>query len=148
MTPPRSGSAGPGRLRPLSVSADLTVDIDGAPGAVRVTGHGDRLTVAARYQASPFASLRIGRDAYGLGGAREALSVLTGGLSEAGVDVDVTVAGRRVASVGPHATSGALARAAGLGGVEIAAPPRRVQLALGALVAGIVAGLWWAARRR
>lgn len=145
MTPPRSGSAGPGRLRPLSVSADLTVDIDGAPGAVRVTGHGDRLTVAVADAAT---ALRIGRDAYGLGGAREALAVLTGGLSEAGVDVDVTVAGRRVASVGPHATSGALARAAGLGGVEIAAPPRRVQLALGALVAGIVAGLWWAARRR
>ena len=138
-----------GPLRRLIVSADLTVDIDGAPGTVRVIGQGTRLTVAVSDAAT---ALRIGRDAYGLGGVREALGVLTGGLSEADVDVDITVGGRRVASVGPGATSGVLARATartlGLEGVEIAAPPRRVQLALAALALGVVFGIGWAARRR
>ena len=144
MTPTPTGPPG-GPLRRLSVSADLTVDIDGAPGAVRVTGDGTRLTVAVADAAT---ALRIGRDARRLGGVREALGVLTGGLSGADIDVDITVGGRRVASVGPSATSGAIARATGLEGVEIAAPPRRVTLALAALALGIVVGIGWAARRR
>ncbi len=132
-------------LRPLHVSADLRVDIDGVPGAVHVTGEGTRLVVAIQDAAT---ALRIGRDARRLGGAREALAVLTGGLSEADVDVDVTVAGRRVASVGPRATSGALARATGFGGVEVARPPRRVVVGVAALAAGLLAGAWWATRSR
>ena len=131
--------------RLLDVTADLTVEVDGVPGAVRVTGDGARLTVAVADAAT---AARLARDGRRLGGARETLAVLTGGLSEAGIDIDVTVGGRRIASVGPGARPGALARATGFAGVEIAAPPRRVQLALGALAVGVAAGIWWAARRR
>lgn len=143
MTPPDASR------RALDVSADLRIDIDGVPDAVRVTGDGPRVTVAVSDAAT---AARIVRDGRRLGGVRDTLAVLTGGLSEIGVGVDVTVGGTRVASLGPGSAGGpvarAVARAAGLEGVTVAAPPRRVQLALGALAAGLALGVWWAARRR
>lgn len=145
MTPPDAPRPGSAPMRLLDVTADLRVDIDGVPGAVHVTGEGTRLTVAIQDAAT---ALRIGRDARRLGGARETLAILTGGLSEADVDVDLTVGGRRVASVGPHAASGALARVAGFDGVEVARPPRRVVVGAAALAAGLLAGAWWATRTR
>lgn len=140
MTPPR-----PLGTRRLDVTADLRIDIDGAPDAVRVTADGSRVRVAV---ADAGTAARIARDGYALGGARETLAALTGGLSELGLDVDVVVGERRVATVGPSAKSGPLARAAGLGGVQVDPPPRRVQIALGALVAGIAVGIYFAARKR
>ncbi len=141
-------SASDARRPALDVSADLRIDIDGVPGAVRVTGDGPRMTI---HVADAATAARIARDGRRLGGARETLAVLTGGLTEVGVGVDLHVGGVRVASLGPGAAGGpvarAVARAAGLPGVTVAAPPRRVQIALGALVAGLALGVWWAARR-
>ena len=142
MTPPRDRLLGDRRV---DVTADLRVDIDGAPDAVRVTADGSRVRVAV---ADAGTAARIARDGYGLGGARETLAALTGGLSELGLDVDIVVGERRVATVGPNARSGALARAAGFEGVQVDAPPRRVQIALGALVAGIAVGIYLAVRKR
>ncbi|MFN3596833.1 MAG: hypothetical protein ACK41D_06145 [Rubricoccaceae bacterium] len=137
--------------RPLHVDADLRIRVDGAPHEVRVTGHGARVQVDVPDRAT---ALRLARDARALGGPREALAALTGGLSEADVDVDVHVAGRRVARLGPRARPGAatraLGRTLGLGGeVELSLVPRRLALGVAAaLAAALALGLLWRRRAR
>jgi hypothetical protein len=97
--------------RRLSVEADLDLTVDGHPVAVR--GAGQRLVVevdSARTAWRLFQSRRPGR--------RLARTV-TDTLEQFGLDVQVVVGGRHLASVGASAVPDRLTRALGVEGVAL-----------------------------
>ena len=129
----------------LLVDADLDLTVDGRPVTVR--GDGPRVVVDvgdAQTAWKVFGGRRPGR-----GAVRSLVDML----ERFGVDVEVVLGGRPLASVGPSAVSGRLAEAVGLGGVQIEggaavatafAEPRVRRAALGA---AFVVGLLLGARR-
>ena len=131
--------------RRLLVDADLDLSVDGRPVTVR--GDGSRVVVDvgdAQTAWKVFGGRRPGR-----GAVRSLVDVL----ERFGVDVEVVMAGRPLASVGPSAVSGRIAEAVGLAGVQVEggaavstalAEPRVRRTALGA---AFVVGLLLGARR-
>ena len=131
--------------RRLLVDADLDLSVDGCPVTVR--GDGPRVVVDvgdAQTAWKVFGGRRPGRGA---------VRGLVDTLERFGVDVEVVLGGRPLASVGPSAVSGRFAEAVGLGGIQIErgaavstalAEPRVRRAALGA---AFVAGLLLGARR-
>lgn len=100
--------------RRLSVEADLDVSVDGHRVAVR--GSGSRLTVEvedARTAWRLFQSRRPGR---------RLVRAVTDTLDALGIDVDVVVGGRHVATAGPGAVAGRVGRAMGLPNVQAVGP--------------------------
>lgn len=93
---------------PLSVTADLSVSVDGA--RVVVDGYGDLVVV----DAPSFRAVR--RFAGGRAGTR-----LLAGLAAADVAVDVRVRGTSVARVDPDAPPGALSRLLGAAPARVSA---------------------------
>lgn len=122
-------------MRRLSIDADLDLTIDGHPVAVR--GAGDRVVVAvddARTAWRLFQSRRPGR---------HLVRAVTDTLDALGVDVEVEVGGRTLASAGPSAVRGAVTRALGLPALHV--PTERWLWA--SVGAALAAGLWIGARR-
>ena len=97
--------------RRLLVDADLDMTVDGRPVTVR--GDGPRVVVDvgdARTAWKVFGGRRPGRGV---------VRGLVDALERFGVDVEVVMAGRPLASVGPSAVSSGLVRAFGLDGVQV-----------------------------
>ncbi len=100
--------------RRLAVDADLDLRVDGHLVAIR--GDGDRLRIEvdeAQTAWRLFQSQRPGR---------QLIRAITDTLDAFGVDVDVVVGGRQVATVGPSADAGRLLEALGLPAIEVANP--------------------------
>ena len=100
--------------RRLAVEADLSITVDGR--AVEVRGDGERVRIEvedARTAWQLFQSRRPGR---------HLVRSITDTLDALGVDVDVVVGGRTVASAGPSVPAARLLGALGLPAVRVASP--------------------------
>ena len=102
----------PGRR--LAVDADLDLIVDGHPVAIR--GDGDRLRIEVDEPQTAWRLFQSHRP------GRHLVRSITDTLDAFGVDVDVVVGGRQVATVGPSADAGRLLEALGLPSVEVANP--------------------------
>ena len=129
--------------RRLSVDADLDLSVDGRPVTVR--GSGERVVIDV---GDPETAWKVfGGRRPGRGAVRSLVDLL----ERFGVDVEVVVGPRSLASVGPSAVSGRIARAAGLDGVQVeggaavstalAVPEVRRTALAAALAAGFLLGL-------
>lgn len=100
--------------RRLAIDADLNLRVDGHPVAIR--GDGDRLRIEVDEPQTAWRLFQSQRP------GRHLVRAITDTLDAFGVDVDVIVGGRQVATVGPSADSGRLFEALGLPAVEVANP--------------------------
>ena len=98
----------------LAVEADLDLSVDGHPVAIR--GDGDRLRVEVNEARTAWRLFQSNRP------GRHLVRTITDTLDALGVDVDVVVGGRTVATVGPGAEAGRLLAALGLYHVEFPNP--------------------------
>mgnify|MGYP006270508995 CR=1 FL=1 len=112
--------------RPLSVTAELQLEVEGHP--VTVVGYGDLVVV----EASSLAGARALLD----GATTLPVAEVGPSLRHADVTVDVRVRGASVARLGPAAEAGLLSRAVGVPDAEVS---------LGGVT---LAGLRWLSRRR
>ena len=118
----------------LEVDADLSLSVDGHP--VSITGRGQTLTVAVDSSQTAWRLFRSNTP------GRRLVRTITDTLDVFGIDVDVTVGGRPLVSVGPSAQGGPVAQALGLPSVQVTAPPPVTWTAVGlAALAGLAAGL-------
>ena len=104
--------------RRLEIDADLQVTVDGEPVAVR--GDGSRLIIEVADRSTAWRLFQSNRPGRGL------VRTLTDTLDVFGIDVDVRVGDRTVASLGgdadPGPVSRAIGRAVGAEGLSIAPP--------------------------
>jgi hypothetical protein len=136
---------------PLEVLADLRLAVDGEP--IDIRGDGDRIVV-------DLPSLRAGRrllasGPFGTGNRRKRLRQAQEALDLAGLTVEVRLQNEVVARAGAVARPGTLARALGLGPVEVrpAETMRRaarqrpwLTIGIGLALAAFLA--WWLLRDR
>ena len=100
--------------RRIAVEADLDLRVDGH--AVAVRNDGDRLRIEVDEAQTAWRLFQSNRP------GRHLVRSVTDTLDALGVDVDVVVGGRRVATVGPSAEAGRLLEALGLPAVEVSNP--------------------------
>lgn len=114
----RRGLAALRPARRLAIDADLDLTVDGR--RVSVTGEGERLVVRVEDAATAFRLFRANRP------GRHLVRTITDTLEQFGIDVDVRVGDRTVASLGassaPGPVSRAVGRVVGAEGVDFAAP--------------------------
>ena len=121
-------------MRRLTVDADLDLSVDGHP--VSITGRGQRLTIEVDSAQTAWRLFRANTP------GRHLVRSVTDTLEVFGIDVDVTVGGRPLVSVGPSAEGGRVAQALGLPSVEVAVPRQAVWAGVGlAALAGLAVGL-------
>ena len=121
-------------MRRLTVDADLDLSVDGHP--VSITGEGQRLTIEVDSAQTAWRLFRANTP------GRHLVRSVTDTLEVFGIDVDVTVGGRPLVSVGPSAEGGRVAQALGLPSVEVTVPRQAVWAGVGlAALAGLAVGL-------
>ncbi|MEM1116799.1 MAG: hypothetical protein AAF845_05010 [Bacteroidota bacterium] len=98
----------------LAVEADLDLTVDGH--AIAVRGAGDRVRVIVDEPRTAWRLFQANRP------GRHLVRSITDTLDALGIDVDVVVGDRTVATVGPSAESGRLLDALGLDNVEVPNP--------------------------
>ena len=121
--------------RRLSIDADLDLTVDGHPVAVR--GEGQRLVVEVDSAHAAWRLFQSNRP------GRQLVRTVTDTLEQFGLDVQVVVGGRHLASVGAGAVPDRLTRALGIGGVALAPPVARAAtwaLVASALLVGAAVG--------
>lgn len=121
-------------MRRLAVDAHLDLTVDGHPVAIR--GEGSRLRIEVD---SPQTAWRLFRSQRP---GRHLFRTLTDTLDALGVDVDVVIGGRQVATAGP--STGRPLQALGLGSLRLAPPDRQQRrwLLVGAgFAGGVLLGL-------
>ncbi|MDX1419013.1 MAG: hypothetical protein R3181_03510 [Rubricoccaceae bacterium] len=126
-------------MRRLSVVADLDLVVDGHPVAIR--GDGDRLRFEVDEPRTAWRLFRSNRP------GRALVRSITDTLDVFGVDVDVVVRGRSVASLGPSAHGGRLLGALGLPGVQLSGGPSGRRLRWALVGAAFLGGVLLGARR-
>ena len=109
---PTPSEGAPGRR--LAVDAHLDLRIDGH--AVAIRGDGERLRIEVDEAQTAWQLFQSNRP------GRRLIRSITDTLDAFGVDVDVVVGGRHVATVGPSAQAGRLLEALGLPAVEVSNP--------------------------
>ena len=121
-------------MRRLTVDAHLELSVDGHP--VSITGEDQRLTIEVDSAQTAWRLFRANTP------GRHLVRSVTDTLEVFGIDVDVTVGGRPLVSVGPSAQGGPVAQALGLPSVHVTAPPQATWTAVGlAALAGLALGL-------
>lgn len=126
-------------MRRLSVTADLDLVVDGHPVVIR--GDGDRLRFEVDEPRTAWRLFRSNRP------GRKLVRSITDTLDVFGVDVDVVVRGRPVASLGPSAQGGRLLNALGLPGVQVSGGHTGRQLRWVLVGAAFLGGVLLGARR-
>ena len=126
-------------MRRLSVDADLDLLVDGHPVAVR--GEGDRLRIEVDDRRTAWRLFQSNRP------GRTLVRTVTDTLDALGVDVDVVVGGRQVATVGPSAQAGRLLEALGLPAVEVENPLTERQQRWALVGLAFLGGLFLGSRR-
>ena len=112
LPPDASGPGAPQRR--LTIEADLDLLVDGH--AVAVRNDGDRLRIEVDEAQTAWRLFQSNRP------GRHFVRSITDTLDALGVDVDVVVGGRHVATVGASAEAGRLLDALGLPAVEVSNP--------------------------
>ena len=129
--------------RRLEVDADLEVTVDGQ--ALKVRGDGSRLVVDVPDRSTAFRLFQSQRP------GRHLVRMLTDTLDVFGIDVDVRVGERTVATLGgdadPGPVSRAVGRALGADGLEIAPPELTPPVRWGLLGLAFTLGLVIGSRR-
>ena len=121
-------------MRRLEVDADLHLSVDGHP--VSIIGGGQHLTVEVDSAQTAWRLFQSNRP------GRHLVRTITDTLDVFGIDVDVTVGGRSLVSVGPSAEGGRIAQAVGLPSVQVSVPSQAVWTGVGlAALAGLAVGL-------
>jgi len=115
MAPPRRVAA-PAAPRPVVVSADLALEIDGEPARLRSEGE----TLVAEFAGVRRALRALRTIPFPRGRGRVAVvNTAAGQVRALGLDVEVRVRGRTVGRAGPAARPGRLERLLRLGEVEV-----------------------------
>ena len=138
--------AGLDALRPprrLAIDADLALTIDGR--SISLKGEGERLVVQIEDAVTAFQLLQANRP------GRHLVRAFTDTLELFGIDVDVRVGERTVASLGASAAPGvvsrAVGRAVGAEGIDFAAPALSPRAQRAAVALAFLAGALVGARR-